>query len=149
MRLKPPACIDCIAEGVKTVRPVEFLGPRTPLCITHQRARRRKTSTRAHELRIEKNFGISGDDYQMLYFSQEGRCFVCQRATGKAKRLACDHDHHKCTDHPPDKGCRNCIRCLACGPCNELLGRYDVEALVRAIIVLKDPPAQKVLHHAR
>lgn len=146
--MKQPVCIDCIAQGVTTFRPVEFLGPRTPLCVTHRRARRRKTSARAHELRIERNFGISGEDYQLLYFAQEGRCFVCRRATGKTKRLAVDHDHHRCTDHPPDVGCRNCIRCLACGPCNELLGRYDVDALVRAIIVLKDPPAQKVLQHA-
>jgi Recombination endonuclease VII len=147
--MKQPICIDCIAEGITTFRPTHHVGPRTPLCASHILTRRRKNSARAHELRIEKHFGLSGDDYQLLYFSQEGRCFVCRRATGKAKRLAVDHDHHRCTDHPPDIGCRHCIRCLACGPCNELLGRYDVEALVRAIIVLKDPPAQKVLHDAR
>lgn len=148
MRLKPPACIDCIAEGVKTVRPVEFLGPRTPLCITHQRARRRKRSARAHALTTKENFGLSVQDYEALYISQEGRCFICRRATGRTRRLSVDHDHHKCDTHPPDKGCHKCVRCLVCRPCNDLLGRYDAEALVRAIIVLTVPPAQKVLHHA-
>jgi hypothetical protein len=98
-------------------------------------------------LRIAKGYGITGEEYRALYASQGGRCFVCQRATGRSKRLAVDHDHHKegCR-HAPDVGCPNCVRCLACGPCNrDLLGRYDVAALRRAIVVKTDPPAQYVL----
>lgn len=137
-------CKDCVAEGVATRREALHPGPR---CTTHHRIAKRRRSARAHELRIEKGYGLTGDEYQALYRSQDGRCYICRRANGKTKRLAVDHDHHKegCV-HPPDVGCPNCIRCLACGPCNhDLLGRYDVAALRRAIEVLTDPPAQKVL----
>jgi hypothetical protein len=137
-------CKDCIAEGIATARPAPYPGPR---CTTHHRVARRVRSARAHELRIEKGYGITAAEYWAIYESQDGRCYVCRRASGRTKRLAVDHDHHKegCL-HAPDVGCPNCVRCLACGPCNrELLGRYDVAALRRAITVLTDPPAQAVL----
>lgn len=137
-------CKDCVAEGITTVRAATYVGPR---CATHHRQAKRRTSARAHELRIEKFYGLTSAQYWALYESQEGRCFICRRASGRSKRLAVDHDHHKegC-DHAPEIGCPNCVRCLACGPCNrELLGRYDVAALRRAITVKTDPPAQAVL----
>jgi hypothetical protein len=90
-------------------------------------------------------FGISGADYDEIYEAQGGRCYVCARATGRTKRLAVDHDHNKCSDHDSKMGCRRCIRALVCGPCNKLLGLLDVDALRRAIEVLEDPPAQRVL----
>lgn len=100
-----------------------------------------------HGKRIEKIYQITTKIYEYLFKKQGGKCYVCQRSTGRTKRLAVDHDHAKegC-DHAPEVGCPNCIRCLACGPCNrELLGRYDVAALKRAIEVLEDPPAQRWL----
>ena len=140
------ACIDCLAEGQPKYRPTPHGGPRSPLCVTHFRARKKKTSKRAHELRTEKTYGITAEEYQMLYNAQQGKCFICQRATGATKRLAVDHDHAKqgCF-HPVDQGCRQCVRCLACGPCNELLGRYTPQMLARAITVLTNPPARRVL----
>lgn len=143
-------CKDCVTEGItdkpgtRSLRPASYPGPR---CATHWRLARKARSARSHELRIEKTYGITSAEYWAIYASQGGRCYVCQKASGKAKRLAVDHQHDKpgC-DHPPDVGCPNCIRCLACGPCNErLLGRYDVGALARAITVLTNPPAQAVL----
>jgi ATP-dependent helicase YprA (DUF1998 family) len=62
-----------------------------------------------------------------------------------AKRLAVEHNHDLCDDHPPDVGCPRCIRCLACGPCNKILGMLNVAALRRAIKVLTDSPARKIL----
>ncbi len=141
-------CIDCVAEGITTRRPITHGGPRSPLCTTHHRARRKAVSARSHALRTEKTYGISADDYWALYEAQGGKCAVCQRATGATRRLAVDHEHGRpgC-DHPPDVGCRNCIRGLCDSQCNQiLLGRYSMEDLARAIRYLADPPAQKVLN---
>jgi hypothetical protein len=72
-------------------------------------------------------------------------CFICQRATGKTKRLAVDHDHDCDAGHDRNMGCPKCIRALLCGPCNRLVGFLDAEALARAIEVLTNPPAQRFL----
>lgn len=146
---RAPECKDCIAEGVTTYRATPHGGPRSPLCVTHYRARRKQTRARAHALRVEKVYGISAVEYWEIYAAQGGKCFVCQRANGATKRLAVDHDHdvaeHEC-GHDRDVGCRNCIRGLLCGPCNELVGKYPVEALLRAVVLLTNPPAQEVLN---
>jgi len=145
MAMPDKQCKDCAAEGVSTRRPTPHPGPR---CTTHHRAVRRARKVRAHELHVENVYGITGNEYRELYDDQGGTCFVCQRAKGLSKKLAVDHEHNKpgC-DHEPDVGCRNCVRCLACTTCNQvILGRYDVDALVRAITVLINPPAQRILN---
>lgn len=130
---QPRQCRDCKAEGITTLRPTPYAGPR---CTTHHRERRKAVSARAHGLRVEKVYGITEEDYWTLYEAQGGKCYVCQRSTGKAKRLAVDHDHNTGE-----------IRCLACSTCNfVVLGRYDAQALARAIMVLETLPAQQVLN---
>jgi hypothetical protein len=140
--------VDCVAQGVATKRPAPHGGPRSARCATHWREFRKRRKTRAHELHVEKNFGLTAAERKAILDSQDGVCFVCRRTRDDRKRhLATDHDHDKCADHAPEIGCRNCVRCLACLTCNRvILGRYDVEALKRAIAVLTDPPAQKVLN---
>ena len=92
-------------------------------------------------------YGITPEDYRRLYEAQGGRCAMCQRATGKTKRLAVDHEHYKegC-QHAPDVGCRRCVRSLLCSPCNITIGRLGPEALARGIMIMKDPPAQHILN---
>lgn len=133
-----PVCKDCVAEGVKTYRPARHGGPRSPRCVTHHRAWRRKTRSRAHELRVEKIYGISEQEYEAIYKSQGGRCAICQRATGKSRALAVDHNH-------TDGEIRGCL----CSPCNRMIGVYDTFALVRAIEYLASPPARKVFGCSR
>ena len=141
--MRQTRCIDCKAVGRATARPAPYPGPR---CAEHWREQKRQRSKAAHGRRIEANFDITETIYDAIYLAQGGRCFVCGRATGKARRLAVDHDHNCPAGHDPKTGCRQCIRCLACGPCNkDVLGRLDEAALRRAIIVLTDPPAQKIL----
>jgi hypothetical protein len=70
---------------------------------------------------------------------------VCRRATGKTKRLAVDHDHDLGCGHDPKVGCRNCVRALACGPCNSKVLILHTDALRRAIDVRENAPAQQVL----
>lgn len=139
-------CVDCENEGVRTNRPAPYGGPRSARCATHYRALRKRRKARAHALRVENNFGITADEYATLYESQGGVCFICRVARGVVKKLAVDHDHNKCDDHEPQVGCRNCVRSLLCGPCNQAIGRLNVAALKRAIEVLTNPPAQRILN---
>lgn len=135
-------CKDCLAEGVTTNRAAIYPGPR---CYTHWLAFKKKSQLRAKERKVEANFSLTGVEYDALYAAQGYRCFICRVSTGKIRRLSVDHDHKKCMDHAPERGCRKCIRALLCKRCNQLVAWWGVEALLRAIEVLTDPPAQKVL----
>lgn len=136
---KPPRCKDC---GPDSKRPAPHPGPR---CATHHRERKRHVSATGHARRLKSNFGMTAEQYWALIAAQGGRCYICQRANGRTKRLAVDHDHRCAAGHPPDRGCPQCWRAALCGPCNQMIGRLGVEALFRAIEVLTDPPARKVL----
>lgn len=146
--MKAPTCIDCIAEGQTRYRPTPHGGPRSPLCVSHYRARKKARSARAHEIRLEKNFSISAELYARLYSAQGGKCYVCRIASGKTKRLAVEHDHEKARNecgHDSERGCPNCIRGLACGRCNKLVAFLGPDALARAITLQVNPPAQRFL----
>jgi len=138
------ACIDCAAEGVTTKRPI-VSGVRKPRCASHERARRKKAKAQSHGRMVERVYSLSAEQYNLLYQAQGGRCGLCQVATGKAKRLAVDHNHECPEDHPRERGCPKCIRGLLCSPCNVALGRFRVEVLIRALNYLYDPPAQRAL----
>lgn len=83
---------------------------------------------------VEKVYGLPAGQYWKLYEAQGGVCAICGVATGKARRLAVDHDHRTGE-----------VRGLCCGPCNLMLGRLGTQALVRALNYLLDPPARTVL----
>ena len=145
--MKP--CKDCVSEGITTERKIAvdktgkpYPGPR---CVTHHRLEKKRKSKAAHAKRTEANFGLDGDEYWDLHAWQGGLCWICRRSTGAAKRLAVDHDHGCDEGHPPERGCRECVRALLCGPCNQQIGWWNVDALYRAIEVLTDPPAQRFL----
>lgn len=144
-------CKDCKLEDITTIRKLATkkdgsLQP-GPRCVTHWRARRKVVSAAAHNRRLAENYQLTEEQYWALYAMQGGKCFGCQHATGKTKRLAVDHDHVLALEHghDPKKGCIRCVRCLLCGQCNQIIGRLGVEALCRLIIVLTDPPARKWL----
>lgn len=136
-------CIDCISEKGFCFRPTKRPGPR---CATHARAQKKRQKIAAHHKYVERTYGITGEQYDALYAAQDGRCYICRRARGTSKFLAVEHDH-KCCAGP--RSCGRCVRCLACGKCNlDVLGhlRDDVEALHRAIEVIRDHPAQEILN---
>lgn len=149
--MRQPVCIDCIAEGVGKYRPTPHGGPRSPLCVTHNRARKRMRRSRAQELHVERTYQLSTRDYYAILAIQGGGC-PCGRGKGAiAKRLSVDHDHHfhdgeDPPPHPPEVGCRRCVRGLLCDTCNRIVvGRYDVQALARLITYKTNPPARRVL----
>lgn len=132
-------CKDCVAGST---RPAVWPGPR---CKTHWLAEQKRRKQNAHALHVARNYAITRDEYKMLYVAQGGRCYVCRKATGKTKHLAVDHDHGCLAGHPPEQGCRLCVRALLCSRCNRTIGFLDELALARAIDVLLYRPAQRVL----
>jgi hypothetical protein len=145
-------CVDCVTEGVTTKRTPAVDKDGVPRagnrCVTHWRARKKTVSGIAHARRLAENFELTPEQYWLIYTLQNGKCFGCQVATGKTKRLAVDHDHKLALEHghDPKKGCVRCVRALLCGQCNQIIGRLSVEALCRLITVLTDPPARKWLN---
>lgn len=137
-------CVDCLTEGIATVRPIvdpatnpklaKYSGPRRPRCTTHARERKKAARTATHARMVEKTYGITGEQYWALYEAQGGRCAICGWATGKTKRLAVDHDH--------DTGL---VNGLLCGRCNQNRGLYGNESLVRWINYNLDPPARAII----
>jgi hypothetical protein len=128
-------CVDCAAEGVTTKRPI-VSGVRRPRCATHHRAHKKRAKAQSHSRMVERVYSLTGEQYELLYSAQGGRCAICQVATGKVKRLAVEHDHRTGE-----------VFGLACGPCNIMLGRLgrEVDAYIRVINYLKDPPARRTL----
>jgi hypothetical protein len=134
---KPRTCVDCAKAGRPLTRPAPHPGPR---CATDWRAivkRRRQERREAH---THAKYGLEPAEYLSLYEQQGRRCAICRRATGKAKRLAVDHDHTCC---PGPTSCGKCVRGLLCGPCNSMLAhaRDDAELFRRAIRYLREWPA--------
>lgn len=130
-------CKECV---VGSTRPAPHPGPR---CASHHRAIKKVRQDAAHEAMVQRVYGLPPGLYEAMYQAQGGRCAICQIATGKAKRLAVDHDHSCC---PGRISCGRCVRGLLCGSCNHvILGRYTPEMLERAIHYLIDPPAPHLL----
>ncbi|AKJ72242.1 hypothetical protein TPA4_77 [Tsukamurella phage TPA4] len=136
----PVACKDCRATGITTARPLAKradggLQP-GPRCATHHRAKRKATNANARDSRIRKTYGLEPHEYDELLAFQDGMCAVCRKARAHTGgRLGVDHDH-----------ATGAVRGLLCAPCNEIvIGRYDADALARAIAYLADPPAPRAL----
>jgi Recombination endonuclease VII len=104
---------------------------------------------------LERKYGITEEDYRAMYAAQGGRCAICRTARGKAKLLGVDHDHRCGAGHPPERGCRKCVRGLLCtgsksaDTCNRLIGIYSFSELVRAVEYLREPPARSILDQGR
>lgn len=83
-----------------------------------------------------RTYGLTAEDYDEIYEYQNGRCYICQHATGRTKRLSVDHCH-----------ATGMIRGLLCGPCNKMLGRFrdNPNAARRIIDYLAHPPAVEAI----
>jgi hypothetical protein len=139
-------CVNAGDDVRHAKRPCPYPGPR---CATCGREHRKKQRQRAAERHVERNFGITPEQYDELYRAQGGKCYVCRHASGKRKRLAPDHDHLLALrhGHDPKQGCIRCIRGLACGFCNHhVLGRLGDHPAVyeRIAAELRDPPARRL-----
>lgn len=93
--------------------------------LDYQRSSRRKELW--FKWKLEKQFGITVEDFEILYESQLGKCAICRNKLdcGKCsnKRLHIDHDHKT-----------GAVRGLLCFRCNTGIGSFgdSVENLQRA-----------------
>jgi hypothetical protein len=89
-----------------------------------------------------KKYGyqITPLEYRALYAAQGGRCYVCRRASGKAKRLGVDHDHLT-----GEVRGLVCTGSLSANTCNRLIAIYNRAQLLRAVEMLTDPPPARLV----
>lgn len=100
---------------------------------------------RAFYSSVLDKYGLTPDDYRLLYVAQKGRCWICRNAKGihpddpkgrGSKRLGVDHNH-----------ATGAVRGLLCTgstdpkTCNRLIAFYTPEALQRAADYMRMPPA--------
>jgi hypothetical protein len=97
---------------------------------------KKAAAEKAHRAMTARVYGLSDGDYDKLYEAQNGRCALCQVATGRTKRLAVDHDH-----------ATGEVRGILCSVCNRMLGhgRDRTDFFLRVIEYLTAPPARDVL----
>lgn len=126
-------CVDCKAEGIKSVRKTPYPGPR---CATHHRAKRKERSSGNWEKHIESTYGITAEEYSAILKFQGGVCYICRRANGTYKRLSVDHCHST-----------GFVRGILCNRCNRILGhiRDDSDTAKRIDEYLSNPPAVAVI----
>lgn len=110
--VKVPHCKDCGS----TSRALPHPGPR---CATCWRAVKVARKDAAFDRYLRRTYNITAADYWAMYERQGKACAWCQRANGRTKRLAVDHDHACC---PGPRSCGACVRGLLCGPCNQHVG---------------------------
>lgn len=135
-------CVDCAALPVDDrppkPRPTVSGGPRSRRCATHKRAHLKRQKARAHETYVSKVYGLGPGEYERLLAVQDGKCAICRRATGKARRLAVDHDH-----------ATGEVRGLLCKPCNRTILGFGGETLRRALDYLTNPPMTQLRAHTK
>jgi Recombination endonuclease VII len=122
-------CIEAGDDPRHLKRPAPHPGPR---CDTCHREVVKERKVKAHDAYSARTYGAPRGFYARMVKYQGGKCAICQRATGKRKRLANDHQH--------DGGV---LRGALCGPCNQFVGRCgdDPEVFLRGYWYLINPPA--------
>lgn len=106
-------CLVCRSLYNKEIRKLKKTPPRDP---EYARKWNIKNQEKVRNDRFMLTFGITLDDYNDMYTSQNGCCALCGKHQVEFKRrLAIDHDHKTGE-----------IRGLLCLSCNTHLGVYEL-----------------------
>ena len=100
-------------------------------------AKKVSAKDRATDLRLQRTFGITLDEYNCIFEYQKKCCAICKKPVPKGgKRLAVDHCH-----------ITGKVRGLLCMSCNRALGKFrDLDELViNAGEYVTTPPARAAL----
>lgn len=104
------------------------------------RRKRKRSTTKEFLAHVQRTYGLSPAEYRALYYAQGGRCYVCQRATGRARRLGVDHDH--LTGEVRGLVCTGSLSAMTC---NRLIAIFTRAMLLRAAAMLSDPPPARAV----
>ena len=127
-------CSSC-----STPKPFAFYAPSKTGYAGFESRCRDCSKSAARSSRLMSMYGITEDDYQRMFESQGGRCFVCGFRP-KTIPLAVDHDHKT-----------GLVRGLLCSKggvgCNGTLGMFkdNVEIFRRFVEYLETPPAPEAM----
>jgi hypothetical protein len=91
---------------------------------------------RARDLRLQRTYNITSEQYEAMLEYQGGCCAICQLPPRGKLPLNVDHDHKT-----------GLVRGLLCWTCNHRLlpaGRDDPERMLNAAHYLECPPAVAV-----
>lgn len=84
-------------------------------------------------------YGITVEEYDLLFTFQGGCCYVCKKPCPTGRRLAVDHDHQT-----------GQVRGLLCVNCNQrVVGNLTVEQVMRIHEYMLNPPATQVFGKAK
>lgn len=98
---------------------------------------KKQTRERATDLRLQREFGITLEQYTAVLKHQGGKCAICKRPVKDFKnRLSVDHCHTT-----------GLVRGLLCWGCNKAIAVFkdDVDRLNHAATYLLKPPFTVVL----
>lgn len=87
-----------------------------------------KFKAKAHRSRLKYLYGLSNEQFDSMFKSQNGACAICEKQNLNGKRLCVDHDHKT-----------GKVRGLLCNQCNGFLGAIsdDKSKAARAISYLE------------
>lgn len=118
---------------------IEYYAKNREKIRSYQNEYYKKNRHKSYEKALIKKYGITLDDYNMMYESQGGVCKICEQK--------CDHPQRNdidtlCVDHCHETGK---VRGLLCNKCNSLLGwaRDNIETLAKAIDYLNETSTSK------
>jgi hypothetical protein len=131
-------CIDCRKDPPARVRKIATPDGEPKRCTTHLRRFTTRQRQQARGRHVERTYDISAADAGALLKFQEGRCWICRKATGASKLLAIEHDHAD-----------DWVRGRLCSTCNQFIGRQlgdDPNAAARLVGYLSgDTPYRRML----
>ncbi len=108
----------------------------------------RKHSLVNVDKRLNKIYGITLTEYELLLEAQGGVCWICEKPPKEeGKRLHVDHRHVLKDKKQNPRDTRKRIRGLLCWSCNGALGKFnDSITLLRAAAeYLEQIPAQQII----
>lgn len=142
----------------KTPRPTVSGGPRSRMCKTHERAKRKAQRLTLRTGVKARKFGVPRAMQAALWVFQGSSC-PCgrKRSVEIPAGVTLHHDRSAAMlhDHPDDEGCRWCVVAFLCQSCNrDVIGRLErtyrnYEQVVVALRALADtiehPPLARLL----
>lgn len=94
-----------------------------PECKFCHKIKRDSYAERHHWVGLERNYGVTQEQYEKMYVAQNGVCAICEKINLDGKRLFVDHDHSS-----------GKVRGLLCLGCNMAIGVFekDISLFYRA-----------------